>query len=77
MKDEFLERLKVHKVRNAKLSQELGTYKRGFIDQTKLIQKLQQENKELKQENEILKNKPFETHKTDSLKSIHRNDLNG
>ena len=66
LKDEFMERLKVHKVKNAKLQQELGackreleTYRKGFIEQVDII-------KELQQENERLKNKQFEPYK-DSL----------
>ena len=66
LKDEFMERLKVHKVKNAKLQQSLGeckreleTYRKGFIEQVDMI-------KELKEENERLKNKRFETCK-DSL----------
>ena len=58
-KDEFMERLKVHKVKNAKLQQELGackremeTYRKGFIEQVDMI-------KVLKEENERLKNKRF------------------
>lgn len=56
-KDEFMERLKVHKVKNAKLQQELGackreleTYRKGFIEQVDIIKELQQENEKLKEE---------------------------
>ena len=66
LKDEFMERLKVHKVKNAKLQQSLGeckreleTYRKGFIEQVDMI-------KELKEENERLKNKRFKPYK-DSL----------
>lgn len=76
LKDEFMERLKVHKVKNAKLQQELGackreleTYRKGFIEQVDIIKDLKQENERLKERNEILENNRFKPYQ-DALKEF-------
>lgn len=88
LKDEFMERLKVHKVRNAKLQQELGackreleTYRKGFIEQVDIINRLQADKEilnetivALNKEIENLKNKRFKPY-TEALKEFgRRND---
>ena len=88
LKDEFMERLKVHKVKNAKLQQSLGeckreleTYRKGFIEQVDIIKRLESDKEilnetieALNEELEHIKNKRFKPYRNGLKEFGHRND---